>query len=90
MWNLSEQFFVSIIGNCRKFGKKYGITNCHPHKFRHSYASTLIFNHMDDVSLAKSLGHSRPSTTKNLYGHVMDRAQERSASIIENAYLNQA
>ena len=81
---------TSITSYCRKFGKKYGINHCHPHKFRHSYASTLIFNHMDDVCLARSLGHSRPSTTKNLYGHVMDRAQERSASIIENAYLNQA
>ena len=81
---------TSITSYCRKFGKKYGIEHCHPHKFRHSYASTLIFNHMDDISLAKSLGHSRPSTTKNLYGHVMDRAQERSASIIESAYLNHA
>jgi len=81
---------TSITSYCRKFGKKYNINHCHPHKFRHSYASTLILNHMDDVSLARSMGHSRPSTSKNLYGHIMDRAQERSASIIENAYLNQA
>ncbi len=99
-WNDSGFMFVqddgspmnptSITSYCRKFGKKYNITHCHPHKFRHSYASTLIMHHMDDVCLAKSLGHSRPSTTKNLYGHIMDKTQERSASIIENAYLNQA
>lgn len=81
---------TSITSYCRKFGIKYNIDHCHPHKFRHSYASTLIVNHMDDVSLAKSLGHSRASTTKNLYGHVMDRAQERSASIIADAYFKQA
>ena len=71
-------------------GKKYNINHCHPHKFRHSYASTLIMNHMDDVSLAKSLGHSRPSTSKNLYGHIMDKAQERSATIIADAYFKNA
>ena len=81
---------TSITSYCRKFGKKYGIDHCHPHKFRHTYASTLILNHMDAVSLARSMGHSRPSTSKKLYGHIMDRAQERSASIIENAYLKQA
>lgn len=81
---------TSITSYCRKFGKKYNINHCHPHKFRHSYASTLIMNHMDDVSLAKSLGHSRPSTSKNLYGHVMDKAQERSATIIADAYLKNA
>ena len=81
---------TSITSYCRKFGKKYNISHCHPHKFRHSYASTLIMNRMDDVSLARSLGHSRPSTSKNLYGHVMDKAQERSAAIIADAYFKQA
>lgn len=81
---------TSITSYCRKFGKKYHINHCHPHKFRHSFASTLIFNHMDDVSLARSMGHSRPSTSKNLYGHVMDRAQERTASIIADAYFKNA
>lgn len=81
---------TSITSYCRKFGKKYNIDHCHPHKFRHSFASTLIFNHLDDVSLARSMGHSKPSTSKNLYGHIMDRAQERSASIISEAYFKQA
>lgn len=81
---------TSITSYCRKFGKKYNINHCHPHKFRHSYASTLIMNHMDDVSLARSLGHSKPSTSKNLYGHVMDKAHERSACIIADAYFKQA
>lgn len=81
---------TSITSYCRKFGKNYNINHCHPHKFRHSYASTLIMNHLDDVSLARSMGHSRPSTSKNLYGHVMDKSQERSASIIADAYFKQA
>ena len=79
---------TSITSYCRKFGLKYGIEHCHPHKFRHSYASTLIMNNLDDVTLAKALGHSRPSTTKNLYGHVMNRASEKTAAIISNAYFN--
>ena len=79
---------TSITSYCRKFGQKYGIEHCHPHKFRHSYASTLIMNNLDDVTLAKAMGHSRPSTTKNLYGHIMNRASEKTAAIISNAYFN--
>jgi len=81
---------TSITSYCRKFGMKYNINHCHPHKFRHSYASTLIMNRLDDVSLARSMGHSRPSTSKNLYGHIMDKAQERSANIIADAYFKNA
>lgn len=81
---------TSITSYCRKLGNKYGIDSCHPHKFRHSYASTLIMNNLDDVSLAKALGHSRPSTTKNIYGHVMEQANQKSADIIANAYLRNA
>lgn len=97
-WNDSGYMFVqdngkpmnptSITSYCSKFGKKYGINHCHPHKFRHTYASTLILNHMDDISLAKCLGHSKPSTTKNIYGHVMDRASDLSSEIIANSFLS--
>lgn len=45
-------------------------------------------NNLDDVTLAKAMGHSLPSTTKNLYGHVMNRASEKTAAIISNAYFN--
>lgn len=79
---------TSITSYCRKFGEKYQIEGCHPHKFRHSYASTLIMANLDDVSLAKTLGHSRPSTTKNIYGHVMDQANKKTADIISAAYLS--
>ena len=79
---------TSITSYCRKFGEKYQIEGCHPHKFRHSYASTLIMANLDDVSLAKTLGHSRPSTTKNIYGHVMDQTNKKTADIISAAYLS--
>ena len=76
----------SINGKLRKIEKKYALPHLHPHAFRHSYASALIDAGVDDVSLSGSLGHSKPSTSKDIYGHFFSRAEEKNAAIIASAY----
>ena len=76
----------SINGKLRKIEEKYGLPHLHPHAFRHSYASALIDAGVDDVSLSGSLGHSKPSTSKDIYGHFFSRAEEKNAAIIASAY----
>lgn len=53
---------------CRKLGLD-GFKN--PHKFRHSFASNLLRNGANIVSVSKLMRHSNPSMTLNIYSHVL-------------------
>ena len=50
-----------------------------PHAFRHTMASLLYFAGMDTISISGHLGHAKPSTTQNMYAHVMAEAESRIA-----------
>ena len=76
----------SINGKLRKIEKKYGLPHLHPHAFQHSYASALIDAGVDDVALSGTLGHSKPSTSKNIYGRMYKKAEDRNAAIIASAF----
>ncbi len=55
------------------------------HSLRHG-AATMAFNGGADVRTVSSLlGHASPSTTLNVYGHVIAGAKERAVSAIEDA-----
>lgn len=49
-----------------------GITEGGFHVFRHSFASKHIALGTNVVSLSKVMGHSKPSITMDLYGHLME------------------
>lgn len=97
----SEYLFVQESGNkcgypinpdsitdwCGKFSKKYNLPHINPHAFRHTMASLLYFNGVDSISIAGRLGHSKPSTTTDMYSHIIKEADERSAECIANAIL---
>lgn len=41
-----------------EMGKRAGVPNCHPHKFRHTYAIEALRNGMDIFTLKTNMGHS--------------------------------
>lgn len=77
----------AITSYCSNFSKKYGLPHINPHAFRHTMASILYFNGADSVSISKRLGHSRVSTTTDIYSHIIQKADERSAECIADVIL---
>lgn len=67
--------------------EKYDLPHLNPHAFRHTQASILYFNGVDSVSISKRLGHSRVSTTADIYSHIIEEADERSAECIADVIL---
>lgn len=70
-----------------KFSKKYDLPNVHPHKFRHTMASILYFNHVDSITISKRLGHAKVSTTTDIYSHIMKQADEAASNCIADVVL---
>lgn len=71
----------------RRFRKKYGLAEIHPHIFRHTMASILLYAGQDIVSVSKRLGHANVTTTQNIYSHLIEKADVESAEIIAEALL---
>lgn len=72
------------------FAKKYDLPPIHPHKFRHTMASLLIYNGTDALTVSKRLGHAKVSTTTDIYSHVIKQADERAAESIADVVLRRA
>ena len=72
----------------QKFGKRYGIHNIHPHKFRHSFCTLAISAGAAVNAVSARVGHSNPSTTMRMYtGHDAD-AERRASDTFLNALEN--
>ena len=73
----TELFFPSNRGNAmkstnfesnlRKYAKRIGLENIHPHMFRNNFAKRFLMNGGDIYTLSKILGHSSVTVTENAY-----------------------
>lgn len=77
----------SITNWCNDFSEKYNLPHINPHAFRHTMASLLYFNGADSISISKRLGHSKVSTTTDIYSHIIKQAEEQNAELIANVIL---
>lgn len=80
----------SVTDYLSKFSKRHNLPHINPHAFRHTMASILYFNGVDSVSISKRLGHAQVSTTANIYAHVMEEADQKSADILSDIFLKTA
>ncbi len=60
----------------------YGI-----HQFRHLNASLLIYTGADPTTVAHTLGHSKVSTTMNIYSHAFAYAQAMASSAVSDVLV---
>jgi integrase len=64
--------------------EKAGVTRCTPHALRHSYASWLLAKGMPINEVSQALGHTQPSTTLNIYAHVMPHRRRAAADVLDD------
>lgn len=62
-----------------------GISRIRFHDLRHTTASILLNQKVPVIVVSRMLGHSRPSVTLDLYGHVLWDMQDEASKVIENA-----
>jgi integrase len=66
----------------RRLRERAGVGDIRLHDLRHTNATLMLRNGVDPMTAAYRLGHSRPTTTMNVYGHVVDGADRAAADTI--------
>lgn len=75
--NNLEKDFTRLLEQLHITGKRF-------HCFRHTHASMLLAAGVPVLDVSVRLGHSKPSHTLDLYGHVLYGYGERSAMVTAN------
>ena len=57
-------------------GERVGVENCHPHRFRHTFAIEYLKNSGDTFSLQQLLGHSSPDMSRHYANLAMGDIRE--------------
>ena len=69
-----------------RFSKRHELPHINPHAFRHTQAS-IILQSGDIVAASSRLGHSRESTTTDIYGHMMNATDQKAAEQVGKAFF---
>ena len=72
-----------------RFAEKYGLPHINPHALRHTQASVLYQNNVDPVTISRRLGHSRVSTTQDIYCHLLEQADNTARDAIGNVLFGE-
>ena len=73
----------SISKNFKAQLEKAGVKNIRFHDLRHTAASLMLNNGVPVIVVSKILGHSKTSTTLDIYGHLIPVMQESAARIMD-------
>lgn len=73
--------FIGTIPNWfRKFIKKNNLKHITFHGLRHTHATISIYKGINIVSISRSLGHSKTSTTTDFYAHHLEAVEREMAN----------
>lgn len=67
----------------KAFCEEHGLVFRGIHCARHTFASHMIASKMDIVQVSRTLGHTLPSTTLNIYSHLLQDASDDACSVAE-------
>lgn len=76
----------------KRVAQKAGISDIHPHMFRHTFVSLLMSNpDIGVATVAAEAGHAQPSTTLAIYTQVYHKRQDSIRSqMSETLYKRKA
>lgn len=77
----------SIASWLTRFSKRHNLPHINAHAFRHSAASILIQNGTDVLTVSKRLGHSRTSTTTDIYSHILQQSDSKASECLADVVL---
>jgi integrase len=73
----------NLLKNYKTLLERAGLPAIRFHDLRHTAASLMLTNHIPVLVVSKILGHAKPSTTLDLYGHLVADGQQQAARIID-------
>ena len=68
----------------RKLLKTSGLPKIRFHDLKHTAASLMLNHGIPVLIVSKRLGHSKPSITIDVYGHLIPSRQEEAAQLMDN------
>ena len=96
-WKSSNRLFTTWDGSpmnpdtvtrwFQKFIKKHNLPNMTFHGLRHTNVSLLIADGVDIRTIASRVGHVNPTTTLNLYSHMLKKSDQMAADKLEKRIL---
>jgi len=78
-WNGTPYFWLG------EFCEKHDLPFYGLHSFRHLFASLLVNQGVDIVTVSGALGHSTVSTTSNIYCHMLEESRAKVSDAVSSA-----
>lgn len=85
-WNGKPIYPTTPSNWFRKFLNRNDLPYVNFHGLRHTSASILIGENVDIQTIAKRLGHTKPTTTTSIYSHFLKKPDEEAAQKFENLF----
>jgi integrase len=73
----------NLLKSFKKLIKKIGLPEIRFHDLRHTAASLMLNQGIPTIVVSKRLGHSKPSITLDIYGHLIPSKQHEAALIMD-------
>lgn len=93
VWTDSDRLFTQETGKpiipntinkwLNTFVKKHDLPHITPHSLRHTNITLMISNGVDIRTVASKAGHSRTSTTLDIYSHALQAYEEKATAVID-------
>lgn len=93
-WQESGVVFSSLVGKpiyqstllkrFKRLARQAGLPVIRFHDLRHTAASLMLNNNIPLIRVSRRLGHSKPSLTLDVYGHIMSSKDEEAAELMDD------